>query len=139
MAARKATNPDGREWKIVVLRFRSPKWRDSDYQPEGTGDLWFSVIEYVVLAPFFWFVVPLACGIIEWPVTLVRAPFSSTRWIEARCSSPSEITIVWRASKQDADAAADEIAARLRLGYEELTPSGATFVSMSQPPGLDDP
>jgi hypothetical protein len=94
--------------------------------------------EYLVLAPLFWFILPLFRAIVLLPIAAVRAVFSSTRWIEAVCRDPGEIKIVWKTHKRAASRVADEITQRLAHGYENLTPPGAEFVSMTEPPGVDD-
>lgn len=85
-----------------------------------------------------WFVVPVLRALVELPVELVRALFSSRRWIEARSDDLVAITILWSATRKDAERAADEITARLVRGYEDLTPPGARLVEMSEPPALRD-
>jgi hypothetical protein len=137
VAARRATGPDGREWEVNVRRFRLPAWRDSGYEPEDDAhDLVSGAIAYVVLAPVHWFLVPLAIMLVELPAAVARSLFSSDRWIEATCRWPSELSILWRTSKEHARAAADEVARQLGEGYE-LKPEGAVFVSMTKPPGVD--
>jgi hypothetical protein len=131
VAARRVRSSDGREWTVRVRRVRLPSWRHSSYEPE------LSVAEFVV-APIFWFVVPLLSAIVELPIALVRPLFSRVRWVEAECRWPSEIRIVWRTSRAQAEATADHVAARLPHGYGGLTPVGAELVSMTRPPGLDD-
>jgi hypothetical protein len=94
--------------------------------------------EYLVLAPLFWLILPLLRVIALLPIAAVRSVFSSTRWIEAVCRNPGEIKIVWRTHKSSATRVADDIADRLSRGYENLTPAEAEFVSMTEPPGLED-
>jgi hypothetical protein len=93
---------------------------------------------FLILAPVFWFLVPLARVLVELPLAVSRSFFSSTRWIEAVCRWPSEIVITWRTTRDEADALADEIARRLKEGYADVTPSGAELMTMTRPPGLND-
>jgi hypothetical protein len=140
VAARRVTSPDGREWTVSVRRVRLPKWAHSEYDPadDAAGDLVFGLFAYIVLAPLFWFVVPLARALIELPVALARPLVSSTRWVEAECGWPSAIRIVWRTSRRRAASVADHVATQLAEGYDDLTPEGAEREAMTRPPGLDD-
>jgi len=92
----------------------------------------------VIVAPVFWFVIPAARLVAETPGALVRAIRSKRRWVDARCSWPAELTITWETTEPQAPRVADVIAVRLADGYENLTPDGARFVSMTRPPGADD-
>jgi hypothetical protein len=137
--ARKRTvrSPDGRVWTVTVRRFRPPRFRQSDYEPDADDMLVFLVFAYA-WAVVVWFVLPVLRALIELPVQFVRALFSARRWIEARSDDLVAITILWSAAGDDAEAAADEIAVRLGRGYEDLAPATAEFVEMSEPPGLRD-
>jgi hypothetical protein len=134
------TSPDGLEWAVSTHRIKWPGWRHSQYEPgnDAGDDVFGAVIAYLIVAPVMWFVVPFFVVLGEVPVALVRAVFSSDRWIEARASYPSSVRIQWRASKADAADLASEIANRLSRGYESLTPDGARLVEMTEPPGLKD-
>ncbi len=136
MTRRRAVrSPDGRTWKIGVGRFRPPRFRQSDYEPEATDAL--VVLEYA-WAIVVWFIVPLLRALVELPIAFVRGLFSKRRWIEARSDDLVAITILWSADRIDAEQAADEISVRLGRGYDDLTPPHAEFVEMSEPPGLRD-
>ena len=110
---------------------RLPRWHESQFDP-WSGDLL-----DVVLAPFFWFVLPLARALALLPFALLRPLFSSTRWVEAVCLGPPRLEIVWRTTRADSRRVAAEIADRLKDGYD-LEVVGATFESMTKPPGIDD-
>ena len=127
MAPRRATSPDGREWEVHVRRFRMPPWRDDLYDGEEE-DHPLAIAWNVVAGLIFWFLVPLAIAIVEFPAAVARALFSQTRWVEARCTDPSESIVLWRTTRARADAVAEHVAARLPLGYEDLTPPGAELV-----------
>jgi hypothetical protein len=138
MGSRRAQSPDGREWEVSISRVRLPTWHHSKYEPEEQHLLLVMAFEYLVLAPLFWFVLPLIRAIVLLPVAAVRSVFSSTRWIEAVCRNPAEIKILWKTQKATATSVADEITSRLTRGYENLTAPEAEFVSMTEPPGLED-
>lgn len=139
MAAREVTGRDGRRWTITVNRVRWPSWRHSNYDPADDADtVVMGLFFYVLVAPVVWFVVPLLVLVAESLGAASRAAFSSTRWIYAVCTEPSAITIIWRAHRRAAHRLADEIAARLPSGYEDVTPEGAELVYMSEPAGLRD-
>jgi hypothetical protein len=133
---RAVRSPDGRIWQVSVGRFRPPRFRQSDYEPDADEPL-LAVVEYA-WAIVVWFVVPVLRALVELPVQFARAIFSSRRWIEARSDDLVAITILWSASRAEAEQAADEIAVRLGRGYEDLTPPTAEFAEMSEPPGLRD-
>jgi hypothetical protein len=95
------------------------------------------VFEYAI-ALVLWFVVPFLIALVELPVAVVRSLFSRRRWIDARSDDASPITILWSADREVAAGVADELAARLGRGYEDLTPEGAELVEMSEPPGARD-
>jgi hypothetical protein len=138
MAALRATSPDGREWEITIHRVRLPRWRHSEYDPwDDATDFVSGVFAFVVLVPFFWFILPLAQALAELPVAVARSFFSSTRWVEATSRTTSEITIVWRTRRDRVHEVADYIARTLPHGYEDLTPQGAELISMTRPPGLE--
>jgi hypothetical protein len=132
----RARSPDGREWELRSYRFRMPPWRDQDLGDEWDGTLVGGGI-YAVETLFGSVIAPLAIGLVELPVTLVRAPFTRTRWIEAVCRDPAEIRILWRSSRAHVEQAKTEIASQLELGYT-LDPTGAELVDMTPPPGVDD-
>lgn len=127
MAPRRATSPDGRKWEVHVRRFRMPPWRDDLYDGEEEDHL-LAIAWNVVAGLIFWFLVPLAIAVVEFPSAVARSLFSDTRWVEARCADPSELTILWRTVRARADEVADHVARRLPLGYEELTPPDAELV-----------
>ena len=104
---------------------RLPRWHESQYDP-WSGDL----LDLLV-APFFWFVLPLVRGIVLLPFALLRPLFSSTRWVEAVCLGPPRREIVWRTTRADSRRAAAEIAARLKDGHALEVP-GATLVDRVQ-------
>ena len=136
MARKRAVrSPDGRTWEIGVGRFRPPRFRQSDYEPDAQDVL--VVLEYA-WAIVVWFVVPLLRALVELPVAFVRGLFSTRRWIEARSDDLVAITILWSADRDDAEHAADDITTRLARGYDDLTPPDAELVEMSEPPGLRD-
>jgi hypothetical protein len=132
---RAVRSPDGRTWEIGIGRFRPPRFRQSDYEPEADDIV--VVLEYA-WAIVVWFIVPLARALVELPVAFVRGLFSKRRWIEARSNDLVAITILWSADHEDAEQAANDITARLARGYADLTPPHAEFVEMSEPPGLRD-
>jgi hypothetical protein len=123
---------------VSVNRLRLPGWYHSRFEPEEDAHLVVLALEYLVLAPLFWFVFPLIRAAALLPIAVGRSIFSSTRWVEALCLDPAEIRIVWRTRRAAAEQVADEIARRLSRGYENLTPPDATFVSMTGPPGAGD-
>lgn len=124
---------------MSVSQFRFPSWHHCTYEPnDSTGNLVVLAVEYLMLAPLFWFIFPLIRAIVSLPLALVRSVLSSTRWIEAVCQEPAEIRIVWRTQRHVATEAAQEIARRLSRGYENLTPPDAELVSMTEPPGVSD-
>ena len=127
---------DGRTWTVSAGRFRPPRWRKSDYEPEAS-DLFFAIFEYL-FAIVVWFVVPLLIAIVELPVALVRSLFSSRRWIRAVSDDTHPVTILWSAHRDDVQRVVAEISARLWRGYENVTPEGAELVEMSEPPGFED-
>ena len=128
--------PDGREWQVSVRRVGWPTWRDSQYDPSLDEPL-FTVVAYLA-APIFWFVIPLVLVVLETPVALMRAIGSRRRWIDATCGWPADVTITWESTADSAHEAARYVRGQLGLGYENLTPPGATFVRMTKPPGVDD-
>jgi hypothetical protein len=134
-----ATSPDGRVWEISVRRVRLPQWR-ANYDPsdDDAGDLVSLVFVRLVVAPFMWIVVPMLRVIAELPIALLRPLISPVRWVEAETHSTSTIQILWQTTRDEAGSVAAEIAERLQHGYENLTPSGAQLVSMSEPPGFSD-
>ena len=132
----RARSPDGRVWEVLSYRFRTPPWRDQDLGDEWDGSLGGGVI-YAVETVFGSVIAPLAIGLVELPVTVARAPFTRTRWIEAVCREPAEIRIVWKSSRAHVEQAKAEIASQLEHGYK-LDPAGAEFVDMTVPPGLED-
>jgi hypothetical protein len=139
MAARRTRGPDGREWEVSVRRFRLG-WPDSNFDPgnQDDGDLFWIAVNYLVLAPFFWLVLPLVRLIAMAPVELVRGLVSSSRWVEAEASVPATIRIVWRVPKERAAEAAEHVAGRLAVGYDKLAPAYAEFISMTELPGTRD-
>jgi hypothetical protein len=118
---------------------RLPSWHHSTYEPDEDAYFVVMAFEYLVLAPLLWFVFPLIRALVLLPIAVVRSVFSSTRWIEAVCRDPGEIKILWRTHRESAAQVADEITRRLGQGYENLTPPEAEFVSMTEPPGIEDP
>jgi hypothetical protein len=131
----RARSPDGREWEIRSHRFRMPPWREQDVD-EWDGSLAGGVV-YAVETAFGSVIVPLVAGLVELPLTVARAPFTRTRWIEAVCREPAEIRIVWKSSRAQVAQAKAEIAGQLEQGYK-LDPAGAEFVEMTPPPGVED-
>jgi hypothetical protein len=131
-------SPDGRKWEVSVSRIRLPSWHHSTFHPDEGSDYFVLAFEYLILAPLFWFIFPLIRAIVLFPIAIVRSLFSSTRWVEAVCRDPAEIRIVWKTKRAGANQIAAEIASRLRRGYEDLTPPEAEFVSMTEPPGLEE-
>jgi hypothetical protein len=127
---------DGRIWTIRAGRFRPPRWRHSDYEPDA-DDLFIAVFEYLY-AIVAWFVIPLLIAIVELPVACARSLFSSRRWIDASSDDTNPITILWSTQRGDTERVVEEIAERLSRGYESLTPDGAELIEMSEPPGLAD-
>jgi hypothetical protein len=123
---------------VSVSRIRLPSWHHSTYEPDEDAYFVVMAVEYLVLAPLLWFVFPLIRAVVLLPIAVVRSVFSSTRWIEAVCRDPGEIKILWRSHRASATQVADEITRRLTHGYENLTPPEAEFVSMTEPPGLED-
>ena len=100
MGPRRVQSPDGREWEVRVTRLRLPSWHHSQYEPEDDArDLLSGAFAYLVLAPLLWFVLPLLRAIVLFSVALARSLFSSTRWIEAVCTDPAEIKMVWQTSR----------------------------------------
>jgi hypothetical protein len=138
VGALRAQTPDGRTWDVSISRVRLPSWHHSDFEPGENGDLLVLAFAYLVLAPLFWFVLPLVRAIVLVPLALIRSLFSSTRWIEAVCRDPAEIRIIWRTDRTTAPRVAQDVASRLTRGYEDLTPPAAELVSMTEPPGLKD-
>ena len=130
---RHVKSPDGREWTIRASRMRLPAWHHSNYEPEDDG-----ILGYLVGAPVYWLILPLAWVLAQLPVAAVRPLFSSVRWVEAESTWPSELKLIWKSRKGEADLVAEHVAAKLAEGYEGLTPPGAEFVHMTRPPGLDD-
>jgi len=116
---------------------RLPRWYESKFDPLWGGDPINMLVEVVVLAPLFWFILPLARAIALLPFAFLRPLFSSTWWVEAVCPGPPRLEIVWRTTRADSGRVAAEIAGRLENGYA-LEVAGATFESMTKPPGLDD-
>lgn len=139
MEALRTQSPDGRSWEVTVSRIRLPSWHQSTFEPDdSTGNLFVLAFEYLVLTPLFWLVFPLIRAVVLLPIAVARSLFSSTRWVEAVCRDPAEIKIVWRTQQTTAAQVAQAIASRLSRGYENLTPPEAEFVSMTEPPGLED-
>jgi hypothetical protein len=130
-------SPDGRDWEVSIQRVRLPSWRHSDYEPDS-DDLLLGLAETIIVAPLLWFVIPLFRLLAELPAAIGRSFFSTAHWVEARCQTPGHVSIVWRASRQRAEAVADEVVERLREGYGNLTLEDATLVSMTKPPGFRD-
>jgi hypothetical protein len=135
-ATRTVRSVDGRTWTIDAGRFRPPRWRESDYEPQA-DDLFFGIFEYA-FAIVVWFVVPLLIAIVELPVAVVRSLVSSRRWVRAVSDDTHPVTILWSAHRDDAKRIVEEIASRLSTGYEDVTPEGAVLVEMSEPPGFAD-
>jgi hypothetical protein len=133
-------SPDGREWQISVIRFKLPGWPQSNYEPadQGGSDPFDFILYYLILGPIFWIVIPLFRASLMTPVALVRGLFSSVRWIEVEVGFPAVIKMVWRTSKERADEAAEHIASKLAVGYEQIAPEWLEFVSMTEPLGLRD-
>jgi hypothetical protein len=120
-----------------VHRVRYPGWQHSDFEPDENLPLPLLAVEFLVLAPLMWFVLPLLHTIALLPLALARG-LSSTRWVEAVCRDPGEIKMTWRANREAAERVANEVATRLSRGYEDLTPPEAEFVEMTEPPGFRD-
>ena len=134
----KATSPDGRQWKIGVRRVRFPSWPRSDYDTWETGDP-ISIVISLLLAPFFWLLIPLARVLLELPLAVGRGLFSPTRWVEARSVWPSEMSLVWRTSDEHSREVVEKILEELPKGYGSLGDiDGAVFESMTEPPGVHD-
>ena len=96
-------SPDGRNWDVHVARFRPPRFRQSDYEPEAHDLL--VVLEYA-WAIVVWFVVPVLRALVELPVAFAQGLFSTRRWIEARSDDLVAITILWSADRAVAEQAA---------------------------------
>jgi hypothetical protein len=117
-----------------VSAVRLPRWYESQFDPWSQGDL-IGVAIGVLVAPLFWFVLPLARAIVLFPFALLRPLFSTTRWVEAVCLGPPRLEIVWRTTRADSRRVAAEIADRLKDGYD-VEVAGATLESMTKPPGI---
>ena len=130
-------SPDGREWTVGVSRIRMPAWPHSSYDPADDDLLW-SLLGYLILAPFFWLILPLIWLLVQLPVAILRPLVSSTRWVEALSTWPNELKLIWKTRRGQAAAVAEHVVAKLPQGYEDLTPVGAELVYMTRPPGLDD-
>jgi hypothetical protein len=133
VTARRVKSPDGREWTIRVSRMRLPAWHHSNYEPDDDG-----ILGYIVGAPLYWLILPLAWVVVQLPVAAARPLFSPVRWVEAESTWPSEMKLIWKTRKGEATPVADHVAAMLPRGFENLTPPGADLVHMTRPPGLDD-
>jgi hypothetical protein len=126
-------------WEVAVRRVWLPSWPDSQYDPaDDAAGIASGLVAYLVLAPFFWLVVPLARVLVELPFAVGRSLFSRTRWVEATCADPAEIRIVWRTSRDQAEAVASHVIRQLAKGYADLVPAGVVRESMTKPPGFDD-
>ena len=101
-------------------------------------DLLWSLLGYLILAPFFWLILPLIWLLVQLPVAILRPLVSSTRWVEALSTWPNELKLIWKTRRGQAAAVAEHVVAKLPQGYEDLTPVGAELVYMTRPPGLDD-
>ncbi len=132
-ATRRAKSPDGREWHVSVSRIRLPSWHHSRYDP-WEDDLF----GFIIGAPLFWFVLPLLWVLVQLPALLVWSTMSRVRWVYANSRWPAELTLIWKTTRHDAHAVADEVAERLRRGYEDVTPAGAELVFMTPPAALRD-
>jgi hypothetical protein len=134
-----ARSPDGREWVVTIHRVELPVWPESRFDPDelawSTSEV---ILATVVLGPIFWFVIPLLRVLAALPLALARGLVTTTRWVEAECRWPSEIRIRWQTSRERATEVAAEITRRLGAGYSDLTPGGASLVSMTEPPGFGD-
>ena len=53
------------------------------------------MLSYLV-APIFWFVLPLLLAIVQLPLAMARAVFSSRRDVVASCSWPGELELRFR-------------------------------------------
>ena len=118
-------------------RVRLPQWRQVDYDEAEEPDDWLTAVGALVLTPIL-LLLPLVRVVAELPIAVARGLFGSTRWVEVVCSSPGYIRITWRTTRDRSRQVADEIARRLEVGYEDLTPPGAEFVAMTPPPGSED-
>jgi hypothetical protein len=113
---------DGRTWTVTIRR-TSVRWRHFDDGDE------------MVLWPITSVVLPMVVGVLELSAALVRAPFSRTRWVHARCAWPSELELVWETSRDRAADVAHQVAEQLAEGYDALAPEGARMVRASRLPG----
>ena len=86
-------SPDGRTWTVRVERLILPRFRESRYDPSDEDHL---VLLSYLAAPIFWFVLPLLLAIVQLPVAVVRAVFSSRRDVVASCSWPGELQLRFR-------------------------------------------
>ena len=107
-----------------------PHW-NYDWMREG-------ILAYFFGPFLFSFVLPLLAVLAQLPFAAVRPLFSSTRWLIAYSSWPSEMKIIWKTTKAEAPAGVEYMARKLEQGYEGLTHPGTELVFMTRPAGLDD-
>ena len=132
-------SPDGRTWDVTVDRIHLPQFAASQFEPsDHASDVLSGLIAYLVLAPFFWFIVPLLRAVASLPFALARPLFLTTRWVEAESRGHGPVVITWETTREHATTVALEIATRLERGYENITPPNARLISMTEPPGFAD-
>src|SRR5437762_1694599 len=93
------TSPDGVEWQVRVLRVRIPEARQSDYHPSVDGTSTFDVVgrpsgfdalEYLIIGPVMWFLVPMLRILCLLPFEVVRGLASRRRWVQADSQWPHD-------------------------------------------------
>jgi hypothetical protein len=127
VSAARVKAPDGRTWEVRAFRVRLPPWRTVDVSTDEDDSDLFSIVIFLVAAPFSLLLIPLAAALVELPVAVVRGLFSSTAWVEAASHYPREERVLWRTSRTDAAAVRAEVAAQLSSGTQPR-PARAEFV-----------
>jgi hypothetical protein len=138
-----AIAPDGLTWEIYVTRVNRPRFHESDFDPlnsPGTGSGGGLVIPEVdplalVEAIFDWVILPVFWLLPNYFWNAMRSLGSSARWVEARSYWPTDVHMVWRTSKAEANAVAEYLIATLPITPQryppyDLRPPGAELVAL---------
>jgi hypothetical protein len=127
MRTTRVTDAEGYDWEVRAFRVRLPRWRQID--PANWVDEYDLVTGTLILLalPFTLLLIPLALVLAELPLSIGRAVFSETAWVEAVSHWPNERRYLWRTTRADGPGVRAYVAATLPSGGE-LRPPRAELV-----------